>query len=364
MHFVTFINTLLITMNKSSLSVCDVKKRIPFDIIADDKVCEYTFTFIICKCIQNRCRTHADSISNFLTTLDLELIISVYSDVYRESLVKACTCTDPLCAKCTCSESKYDHATTASICTNCKCRLRIAHKLVVNELTRRWYDFNEKHFLENNELYDDHEDISYCLVKNFLETKDYSHSDASIEQAMDLENFLVRMVCYFYKKKKDTQNLTDREKVEFKHLFNMINFENVNFETLSLLCAQKFVDNLIDSDAKFFNNVEAVCGLVISSSKSEKLPRFMKHFGIYGVCFEDLRVDDEFDIRHGNKWYVAEVKSISHNEIIVSFCAGDTNNNEKFTKNTFSDKFAKLATKTNGIKHKVTGACFCSVCAS
>src|SRR5579872_896620 len=87
--------------------------------------------------------------------------------------------------------------------------------LIFKELTRRWYKIS---------IHDVNE-CDFLLIKTFLETTDYSHSNVTKKQKEDLEEFLAKMLYYYVKR-----NPVSSE--SFVMLFDLLDHYSITTKTL------------------------------------------------------------------------------------------------------------------------------------
>jgi len=160
-----------------------IKSSIPLKIEHEDKNVKITLNNI-----EKNVGIHDEEIKAFLRSRNIQALI-----VYHNKFVP----------------------TTANIKES-----RHTLELVIEELTRRWYEF------ESNDL----DEFSPWLVSDFLDTVDFSHSVVTLEQSYDLEDFLARMLYHAVKNNPDT--VSDEW---FKTLFEKLRLQHVSSKTIGRL---------------------------------------------------------------------------------------------------------------------------------
>jgi hypothetical protein len=226
-------------------------------------------------------------------------------------------------------------------CLNKKTKIR---KLVVKELTKRWQDFDNG----------DSKYLSYSLVKDFLETDDYSH--APKDKMNDLETFLVRLIIVLCREK----NISDEQ---FNELFDLIKWDCVDHNTIYILYKLKQCRNLIDKSNKFATKFADVITTPSKRSKSRVKDVETSEKKIIELTFDDIQIGEEYEVKDRlNHWYIAKVHTkVGNIGVKVSFFGFDSNEDRTFIGDEIDGNFAKVGTYTNGLKHNA-GDCNCTGC--
>lgn len=333
---------------------------------------------IVTKNIIARSYTHAEELNKFLTKYDFSDVAKIYEIICKICDEFKCDCNN-IDSTSSSSSSSSSASSSSSSAPPCKCKkYNNARELVLRDLTRRWQEVkSEKDIdvIKNN----------YRLVKDFLKTEDFSHSSATNKHGLDLENFLAKMVYIHYKSKNKNNshkesdsdddlfferydsNKSQQEPQEpqepreqFEDLFDLIRFESVQFETFALLCT---LERCKTASPEFIEKLTKIANDIMVRSDSKKSTRFLNNIEEGGIRFEDIKVNEVYDVKETNGyWCVGKVKKISNDEIVMSlFGWGDTCN-QKFTEKSYIGNIAKYATRSNGIKHSSVGQCSCTIC--
>jgi hypothetical protein len=215
---------------KKSLASDDTK-QIPYD------------QYLVMKCLVAGSKKYQDGVETFLEKCSLSELIYFYDRT-----------------KVSCGDSDYD-------------KFSPVINLTIKELTKRWMDIKEEHISK----------YSFDLIKDFLETKDYSHSNATPQQMLDLEVSLAGMIYHFCKKddqygRNDMFESKKNEVIEnVGTLLNLIHYESISFNVIDRLYSLDQVQDLIDTSSDLANKfMENACSTLVNK-KPIKPSRFKKY---------------------------------------------------------------------------------------
>lgn len=298
------------------------------------------------------CDTDAKTIK--ITFKTIKDNIGIHDDIIIKFLVGRSVCSLVMgLTQLTESKNTGNNCNCKSDTNTCECDATVLN-LIINELTRRWYELTV----------DDIHEGGYQLVNAFLKTDNFSHSNVTEKQKEGLENFLARMIYHYFKGNPDAS--TD----QFKYLFDMLHYDNLSLYSISCLVkipqCLELCELYPDFSAKLLKILISCLDIYkgcLAPEHSQKYSRFPKPVKLVNVskietslstiCFDDIKVGDKFDVKDKRgDWYAAKVVSVTESNVTVFFDGWGDGNNEIFTKNTYSDKFLKFGTLTNEISHE------------
>jgi hypothetical protein len=216
-----------------------------------------------------------------------------------------------------------------------------SYKCISKELTSRWLTIKKS----------DIEVVPYEVVKIFLSTKEYDSSTTPAYYKDDLEDFLGRLIYYYFNKHK-------RSRIEdFKELFDMLQLQLVSLRTLSYIVSLDICKTLQKSDPTFSARLVDIFAFIGNDDPITQTSRLDKKFvqELIPVPFNELDIGQRYDIQDKNsKWYVGRIIAKQEKDVTVSFDGWDEAHNESIVDNGQFNapvRVSVFGSMTNGISH-------------